>query len=329
VTETITPGTETVREEKQTDLTTPSEHASEVVMPPVPGGVGDPNPRPTHEGVKRVLIFLNEVAGGRKLLQASRQLSSAGADYFAVVAPQNEPSVGQIIDEAGVRAAAQSRVDVTLSVLDEFGIDAVGAVLDPDPMLALDDAVRATTPDLVLLSCLYEARYGLTRKDLVEWAKDTLEVPVEHIPVRVHDDAVSWDTVHTLVVATQTVHSPDLIARLKQRAAEKTHRYTFICPRSGNVTREQVCRDLAATLAEMYRAEIDATGQPMAPDPLSAVLNAVEHYSLDEILVATLRGEESQWMKDGLVEKLKVKTALPVEHVEAGVAPRAPAGAVS
>lgn len=326
MTETTIPGT---RESPEADPTTPDEHVSEVVMPPRPAGVGNPDLRPTHEGVKRVLIFLNEVAGGRKLLQAARQLSSAGADYFAVVAPQNEPSVGQIIDEAGVRQAAQSRVDVTLSVLGEFGIEGVGAVLDPDPMLALDDAVRATAPDLVLLSCLYETRYGLTRRDLVEWAKDNLEVPVEHIPVRVDDDAVSWDVVHTLVVATQTVNSPDLVARLKQRAADKAHRYTFICPRSGSVTKEQVCRDLAATMAEMYRSDIDATGQPMSPDPLHAVLNAVEHYRLDEILVATLMGEESKWLKDDLVEKLKVKTALPVEHVEAGVTERTAAGAVS
>ncbi len=43
--------------------------------------------------------------------------------------------------------------------------------MDPEPALALDDAVRATQPDYILLSCLYETRFGLTRKDLVEWAK--------------------------------------------------------------------------------------------------------------------------------------------------------------
>ena len=37
-----------------------------------------------------------------------------------------------------------------------------------------------------------------------------------HIPVRVDDDAVRWDVVHTLVVGTQTINSPDLVAHLKQ-----------------------------------------------------------------------------------------------------------------
>ena len=101
-------------------------------------------------------------------------------------------------------------------MLEEFGIEAVGAIMDPLPSLALDDAVRAFQPDEVLLSALYETRFGLTRKDLVEWAKATIEVPVTHIPVRIDDDAIRWDVIHTLVVGTQTVNSPDLVERLKR-----------------------------------------------------------------------------------------------------------------
>jgi hypothetical protein len=298
------------------DIGTPQEHASEVVAPPERASSGDPDPPPSRAGVKRVLVFLNEVAGGRKLLTACRELADAGADYFAVVAPQNQPMVGQIVDTEELREAAQSRVDVTMSVLAEFGIEAEGAVMDNDPALALDDAVRATSPDYVLLSALYETRFGLTRKDLVEWAKDNLDTRVQHIPVRVDDDAVRWDLTHTLVVATKTVHSKDLIDRLKQRAAERPHRFTFISPRSGEVPREEVCANLAATLAEMYRDEVDGTGQPMSPDPFHAIQNAIEHYRLDEILISTLAGEKSVWLEEGLIDRVKEITEMPVEHVE-------------
>ena len=89
--------------------------------------------------------------------------------------------------------------------------------MDPDPALALDDAIRAFTPREVLLSCLYDTRFGMTRKDLVEWAKQRFDVPVTHIPVRIEDDAIRWDVTHTLVVATQTVASADLVAHLKSR----------------------------------------------------------------------------------------------------------------
>jgi hypothetical protein len=315
--------------EEITDFGTPSEHASEVVARPEPASSGDPSPEVRRENVERVLIFLNEVAGGRKLLQATRELSDAGASYFAVVAPQNQPAVGQLVDIDELRDAAQSRVDVTQQVLSAFGISSEAAVMDRDPALALDDAVRATKPDHVLLSCLYETRFGLTRKDLVEWAKARFEASVEHIPVRVDDDAVRWDLTHTLVVGTKTVNSPDLIKRLKERARERPHRYTFICPRSGDVPREEVCANLAATLAEMYREEIDATGQPMSPEPLYAIENAIEHYRIDDILISTLRGEQSVWLQEGLIEKVKEITDNPVEHVEAGAGPAAEPAAVA
>jgi hypothetical protein len=301
----------------ETDIGTPAEHASEVVAAREPASSGDPDPPPSHEGVKRVLIFLNEVAGGRKLLGAARELADAGAGYFAVVAPQNQPIVGQLVDVDELRDAAQSRVDVTIKVLHEFGIDAVGGVMDRDPSLALDDAIRATNPDYVLLSALYETRFGFGRKDLVEWAKASFEVRVEHIPVRVEDDAVRWDLVHTLVVATKTVNSKELLDQLRKLAAAKPHRYTFVSPRSGEISREEVCEALARTLAEMYRNEIDATGQPMSPDPFDAIANAIEHYRVDDILISTLKGEQSVWLQEGLLDRVKEITDKPVQHIEA------------
>jgi hypothetical protein len=210
-----------------------------------------------------------------------------------------------------------------MQVLGEFGIVAEGAVMDPDSALALDDATRAFRPREILLSSLYETRFGILRRDLVEWAKDRLEAPVTHVPVRVDDDAVRWDVTHTLVVGTQTIASPDLIAHLKQRAAERPHRYTIICPRSGDLDREQVAERLARTLAELYRAEIDATGQPMSPEPFAAIENAIEHYRIDDILISTLAGEQSKWLEEGLIERVKGITEKPIEHVEADRPPAA------
>jgi len=264
-----------------------------------------------------VLAFVNEVAGGRRLLQAIRERVDAGAESVAVVAPQNQPQVGQIVDRDEVRDAAWSRVEVTQEVLDEFGIESSGAVLDPDPSLALDDGVRAFQPSEVLLSALYESRFGLMRKDLIEWAKDHFEIPVTHIPVRVDDDAVRWDVTHTLLVATQTVNSPDLLAHLRSRAGDQPHRYTVICPRSGDLSRQEVCDRLAAALAELYRADVDATGQPMSPEPLPAIRNAIEHYRIDDILISTLAGQKSAWLEQGLLEQVKELTDKPVEHFEA------------
>jgi hypothetical protein len=286
--------------------------------------IDDPTTRVDWSEGGTVLAFLNEVAGGRRLLQAVRDRVEAGADRVAVAAPQNQPTVGQIVDRDEARDAALSRVEVTQAVLHDFEIEAVGAIFDPDPSLAIDDAVRAFGPEEVLLSALYETRFGLMRKDLVEFAKDKIEVPVVHIPVRVDDDAVRWDVVHTLVVGTQTINSPELIAHLKQLAAEKPHRYTIICPRSGDLSREEVCAKLAHTLAELYRSEIDATGQPMSPEPFAAIQNGVEHYRIDDILISTLAGRQSKWLEEGLIEKVQGITDKSIEHFEAGAGTSTP-----
>jgi hypothetical protein len=266
-----------------------------------------------------LLLFLNEVAGGRKLLEATRERAEK-ASSVAVVAPQNQPAVGQLVDVDELYDAALARVEVTMAILSEFGIEAVGDVMDRNPALALDDAIRAYEPAEVLLSCLYETRFGLTRKDLVEWAKSSYEPDrkITHIPVRIEEDAVRWDVIHTLVVATQTVDSPDLVGRMKERHKEAPHRYTIISPRSGDLTREQVSAKLASTLAELYRSEIDATGQPMSPDPFHAVRNAIEHYRVDDILISTLSGETSVWLDEDLIGRVREITEKPVEHLEAG-----------
>jgi hypothetical protein len=268
---------------------------------------------------KPLLVFLNEVAGGRKLLQAVRERQDQ-VSGVVVAAPQNQPSVGQLIDSNEIREAARARVEVTMAVLSEFGIESIGEVLDPESSLALDDAVRAHRPGEVLFSSLPDTRFGFLRRDLVEWVRDRCEpeVKLTHIPVRIEEDAIRWDLNHTLVVATKTVAAPDLVARLKDRAGIRPHRFTIICPRADDVSEAQVARDLASTLAELYRNEIDATGQPMSPDPFLAVKNGIEHYRIDDILISTFAGEGSQWLEDNLIGRVRDITDKSVEHIEVG-----------
>jgi hypothetical protein len=268
---------------------------------------------------KPLLVFLNEVAGGRKLLQAVRERQGQ-ISGVVVAAPQNQPSVGQLIDTAEVREAARARVEVTMAVLSEFGIDSIGEVLDPESSLALDDAVRAHRPGEVLFSSLPDTRFGFMRRDLVEWVRDRIEpeVKLTHIPVRIEEDAIRWDLNHTLVVATKTVAAPDLVNRMKDRANIRPHRFTIVCPRAEDVSEAQVVRDLASTLAELYRSEIDATGQPMSPDPFSAVKNAIEHYRIDDILISTFAGEGSRWLEEDLIGRVRDITEKSVEHIEVG-----------
>lgn len=269
--------------------------------------------------MKPLVLFLNEVAGGRKLLQAA--LEKAGdASYVVVAAPQNQPSAGQLFSPEEAKEAARTRVEVTLAVLEEFDIEAVGEVLDPASDLALGDVIRSHRPSEVLLSCLYDSRYGLTRRALEEWAEGTFEpeVKITHIPVRIEDDSVSLEVTHTLVVSNLTLSSPDLQQRLIESSKERPHRYTIIAPSTEGVSVNTVSRKLAGLMAALYREDIDTTGQPMSPDPFSSVQAAIVHYRVDDVLISTLPGEQSLWLQNDLVGRVREITDKPVAHHETG-----------
>ena len=249
-----------------------------------------------------VLVFLNEVAGGRKLLKAVPRARRRRRRRTSPWSPRRtSPSSGSssIVDE--LRDAAQSRVEVTQAVLAEFGIEADGAVMDPDPSLALDDAVRASKPDEVLLSCALRdplrlhaqgpGRVGQGRR--FEARSSTSRCASTTTRCAGTSPTRWWS-------ATQTVNSPDLVERLKERAAEQPAPLHVHLPalRAMSAARRSA-RDLAATLAELYRDEIDATGQPMSPEPFPAIQNAIEHYRIDEILISTLAGRAVEVARGG------------------------------
>ena len=204
-------------------------------------------------------------------------------------------------------------------------------MLDPEYELALGDAIRSHRSAEVLLSCTYDFRFGLTRRDLLSWAEITYGnvTKITHIPVRIEDDSISMNVTHTLVVANGTLTSEDLQERLLDRSGERSHRSTIIAPAADDVSEATVARNLAAVMAKLYKADIDATGQPMSPDPFDAVKNAIEHYRVDEVLISTLSGEESHWLKQDLVGRVREITDKPVVHHEAGRPPQAVAAVVA
>ena len=55
----------------------------------------------------------------------------------------------------------------------------------------------------------------------------------------------------------------------------------------------------------------------MSPEPFAAITNAIDHYRIDEILISTLAGKQSKWVEEGLIDRVKEITDLPVEHYEA------------
>ena len=217
---------------------------------------------------------------------------------FALAAPQNQPDAGQIVDHRGGPRRRPERRRGDPGVPRRVRPRLRQRDHRPHPASRLGDAVRADQPRLRPPLVPFCPRFGLARKDLVEWAEAALDVPVEHIPVRIEDDAVRWDVPTRSSSPPRRSTAPDLIERLKQapRATAPLHVHL---PALRRDPREEVCARLAPTLAELYREEVDATGQPMSPEPLAAVKNAIEHYRVDDILISTLAGRAVEVARGG------------------------------
>src|SRR5919204_3155447 len=267
----------------------------------------------TDDGVKTVLVVANETVGGRALIEAVEKRAKQGPIHVVVICPQNEPKHGYVVYDELVRTAAENRLEITLAELREEGIEAEGQVMDPDPYHATMDGIAEFGADEVIISTHPETRSGWLRRDLVDRIRRDSRLPLTHVVVDL--DADRAHKLSTLVVANQTVGGQPLIDLLKSKAAESPHRFVVICP-VGDGTQEDAAGRLEGTLTRLHEAGLEATGQVGDPDPFTAIQNALQFYSIDEIVISTFPGERSGWLRMNLVERTRAATGKPVEHIE-------------
>jgi hypothetical protein len=260
-----------------------------------------------------VLVVANETVGGEKLFQALERRAARGPIRCTVICPQNRPRRGYVIYDDSARSAARIRLDLTLERLRKLGIEAQGELMDPDPYLAVKDALREHGADEIIISTLPYPRSGWLRRDLVGRIRAYAEVPVEHVIVNLNEEP----TRHALVVANQTVGGRNLIETLKRRASESPHRFTVICPQdgAGDGAVEKAEERLGQTLRRLEREGLDVTGYVTHPDPLTSIMNAVDQDPPNEIIISTLPSYKSRWLRGDLIGRVRRGTGLRVEHV--------------
>jgi hypothetical protein len=132
---------------------------------------------------------------------------------------------------------------------------------------------------------------------------------------------------NVLVVANRTAESPELLEALKQRAAQGDAVFTLLVPstphgvawaadmHSGGSEAEH---HMEAAVERMRSEGLEITaGKVGDPDPVAAVQDEVNFGSYDEIVVSTLPGGISKWLKLDLPHRVERATGLPVTHITA------------
>jgi hypothetical protein len=266
--------------------------------------------------VSEVLVVANRTIGGANLLETVRERAAQGDVHFRLVVPQTKPSAGLVSYDEAVREAAQVRVDLALSAVAAQGIEASGEIGDPDPFLATMDAVAERRPDEIILSTYPAQHSGWLRRDLIERIHNASGLPVHHVVVDVAEEGLTYRV--TLVVANRTSSGEELLTRLREKAAEGGQRlFIAIVPqaeKSGTGPREARGR-LAKMLDSLASEGLLSSGMIGDPDPYTATMNALQLFHIDDIVISTLPGERSGWLRSQLIERVRGATSVPVEHV--------------
>jgi hypothetical protein len=268
-------------------------------------------PRPSQPAARprHVLVLANETVGGKALLDAVKRRAAEGPIRVTVVCPQNDPRAGYVVYEDSRRSSAERRLRRTLDLLHEAGIAARGAVVDPDPLQALRDAVHEYHPDEIIISTHPgQVKSSWLRAGLVERARKATGLPVEHVEVDLESPR---ERAHVLVIANQTIVGGPLLDAVRERAARGPAEFTLVAP----ADQPGVQRRLDAALAQLQEAGIEATGHIGDPDPVTAALNAAHDEGVDEIIVSTFPAATSGWLRRDVVESIRKGTNVEVRHV--------------
>jgi hypothetical protein len=224
-----------------------------------------------------------------------------------VVSPQNEPRAGFVVYADSRRSSAERRLRRTLDLLHEAGIAARGAVVDPDPLQAIKDAVYEYEPDEVIVSTHGEPKSTWLRANLIERARKAVDVPVEHVVVDLESPR---ERAHVLVIANQTVLGNPLLAAIRERSEAGPVDFTILIPADAEGA-EQRLREVCARMGE---GGIQASGHLGDSDPVVAVQNAIHDEQVDEIIVSTFPQATSGWLRRDVVGRIK-ELGRPVTHV--------------
>jgi hypothetical protein len=271
--------------------------------------------------MRTVLVIANETIGGRPLLDAVRRYAAEEESRFVLCVPQTQPRAGSVVYDDSVFDAAQIRVDLAVGFIRSEGIEAIGEVGDPDPYSATMDAVREYSPDAIIISTYPEARSGWLRRDLPERMRHATGLPVEHVVADIDSEGLEFHV--TLAVANRSASGDELLEALKAKAQAEIDKherlFIVVVPQEGGsgASAHRARTRLALVLGRLREAGLTAAGMIGDPDPYTAIMNALQYFRVDDIVISTLPETKSGWLRADLIQRVRDATGKDVEHVVA------------
>src|SRR5262249_36913769 len=131
-----------------------------------------------------ILVIANETVGGERLRDAILSRSEGYDEQVLGVTPAlNSHLRHWASDEDNARVEAQKRLDASLARVGAGGMDGQGEGGDPEPVQAMEDALRLFGADEIIISTHPEGRSHWLEKGIVESARERFAVPIAHVVV--------------------------------------------------------------------------------------------------------------------------------------------------
>jgi hypothetical protein len=132
-----------------------------------------------------VLVVAHQTAATPGLLAAVKERAGRGPARFHLIVPRRPHGMHKVVDpqEAGEDEAKQVLAEAQPKLSDAAGSDVTGSVGDPEPLMAIQDAVNLGSYDEIIISTLPSRVSKWLKLDLVSKARG-LGLPVTHVEAR-------------------------------------------------------------------------------------------------------------------------------------------------
>jgi len=123
-------------------------------------------------------------------------------------------------------------------------------------------------------------------------------------------------------VANRTASGDELLEALKAKAQAESDRqrgrlFIVVVPQEGgegHAARRARTR-LKLVIDRLHAAGLLAAGMIGDPDPYTAIMNALQYFRVDDIVISTFAETKSGWLRADLIDRVRAGTGKPVEHV--------------
>jgi hypothetical protein len=148
----------------------------------VPRSVAAPH---SADDTRRILVVANQTATGRELLEEIRNRSRGVDCEVLLVSPALVGSRAERwasdIDEG--LDLARERMARSVSALRGIGVEVRAEVGDPDPNMAIEDALRVFPADEIVISTLPPDQSRWLEHEVVERTRREVDLPMTHVIV--------------------------------------------------------------------------------------------------------------------------------------------------